>query len=271
MIDNRVKRTLSAGGVAVGTAFFEFGTPGVPALASAAGADFAFFDTEHSGWTNDTVRVLLRAAHGVGLPAFVRPAATQYQLLSQPLDLGAMGLIVPMVESREQAETIVRCTKYPPRGRRGAAFVVAHDDYLPGPVQEKMESANQEILLLPQIETAAGLAAVEEIAAVDGIDVLWVGQFDLTASMGIPGQFDHPRYHEALRRVVAAAEDRGKAAAFMATSPQEAEMVLSTGFRCIAYGGDLWLYQEALRAGVAATRDAAARVRGAVRTGGTSA
>lgn len=145
--------------------------------------------------------------------------------------------------------------KYPPEGRRGAAFGIAHDDYVGGDVHAKMASANRESLLAAQIETASGLENVEAIAAVPGIDVLWVGQFDLTSSLGIPGRFDHPTYLTALDRVAEAALRHGKTAGFMVTSAGEAEQVLGKGYRAIAYSGDLWIYQQALREGIAAVRD----------------
>ena len=104
-------------------------------------------------------------------------------------------------------------------------------------------------MIAAQIETASGLENVDTIAAVPGIDVLWVGQFDLTSSLGIAGEFDHPRYLSALDRVAEAALRHGKAAGFMVTSRKEAELVLSKGYRAIAYSGDLWIYQQALRAG----------------------
>jgi 2-keto-3-deoxy-L-rhamnonate aldolase RhmA len=254
MRENPVKRALARGELAVGTAFFEFCTPGAPRVAAASGAEFAFFDTEHTGWSGDIVRVLVGAAHTAGLVPLVRPAGTVYHLLSQPLDLGAMGLILPMVESGEQAERIVQFAKYPPEGRRGAAFGIAHDDYLGGDVHEKMASANRESMIAAQIETASGLENVDAIAAVPGIDVLWVGQFDLTSSLGIAGEFDHPRYLSALDRVAEAALRHGKAAGFMVTSRKEAELVLRKGYRAIAYSGDLWIYQQALRAGIADVR-----------------
>lgn len=255
MRKNRVKWALARGELTVGTAFFEFCTPGAPRIAAAAGAEFAFFDTEHTGWSTDVVRAMVTAAHMAGLVPLVRPAGTVYHLLSQPLDVGAMGLILPMVESREQAERIVEFAKYPPEGRRGTAFGIAHDDYLGGDVHEKMASANREVLLAAQIETASGLENVEAIAAVPGIDVLWVGQFDLTSSLGIAGQFDHPTFLAALDRVADAARRHGKAAGFMVTSPGDAELVVSKGYRAIAYWGDVWIYQQALAEGVAAVRE----------------
>ena len=254
MRENRVKRALAGGELQVGTAFFEFHTAGAPRIAAAAGAQFVFLDTEHTGWSMDVIRVLITASLTAGVVPLVRPAGTVYHLISQPLDLGAMGLVLPMVESREQAERIVSWAKYPPQGSRGAAFGIAHDDYRGGDVGLKMASANREVLLAAQIETAAGLEHAEEIAAAPGIDVLWVGQFDLTSSLGIPGQFDDPTYLHALDLVAEAARKHRKAAGFMVTSEREAALVLSKGFTAIAYSGDLWIYQQALQAGISGVR-----------------
>jgi 2-keto-3-deoxy-L-rhamnonate aldolase RhmA len=96
---------------------------------------------------------------------------------------------------------------------------------------------------------------VDRIAAVEGIDVVWIGQFDLTASMGIPGQFRHPDYLRALERVVEAADKNGKTAGFMATSVEEGRALLAKGFRILAYWGDLWIYGEGLKAGLAGLRE----------------
>jgi 2-dehydro-3-deoxyglucarate aldolase/4-hydroxy-2-oxoheptanedioate aldolase len=152
----------------------------------------------------------------------------------------------------------VESAKYPPLGRRGAAFGVAHDDYQAGDLAETMRSANDEQLLIAQIETRRGVEAVEAIAAVDGIDVLWVGQFDLTNSLGIPGQFSHPDYLRALDAVLSACHRHGKAAGFMVSSIEQGQAMLDQGFRCLAYWGDLWIYQTALRQGIQALRAAAA-------------
>ena len=256
MRPNKVKRRLAEGGVALGTLVLEFDTTGIARIAAAAGADFVIFDLEHSGWTVETVRRLMATCGGTDLVPLVRPPATQYHLLSGPLDMGAMGLMVPMVESEEQARLIVRSTKYPPTGGRGAAFGVAHDDYQGGDVGEKMRSVNEETLLIAQIETAAGLEQVDRIAAVDGIDVVWIGQFDLTASLGIPGQFQHPDYLAALDRVVNAANRHGKAAGFMTTGVEEGTDLLARGFRALAYWGDIWIYGQGLQHGLAGIRSA---------------
>ena len=257
MRENHVKRRLMRGKVCVGTMVFEFATSGLPRIAAAAGADFAIFDQEHSGWTTDVIRMLLATSRAAESVPLVRVPAAQYNLIAPVLDLGAMGVMVPMVESVEQAELIVRSVKYPPLGRRGAAFGVAHDDYVASDVLKKIASANDETLVIAQIESVAGLENVERIATVPGVDVVWLGHFDLTNSMGIPAAFTDPRYLAAVQRIAKAAEQQGKAAGFMASSIDEAASMLEKGYRCLAYSGDIWIYGQALRDGIEGTRRAA--------------
>lgn len=254
---NQVRRTLGQGGVAIGTMFFEFNTTGIARIAANAGADFALFDTEHTGWDADTIRMLMATARAADIVPMVRVPATQYHLIARPLDLGAMGIMIPMVESEEQARLFVRSAKYPPDGGRGAAFGVAHDDYEGGDVAAKMKSANAEVLLIGLIETVTGIENVEKIAAVDGLDVLWIGHFDLTNSMGMPGQFTHPKFLRAVDSVLEACRRHGKAPGFMAGDVETGQKLLAQGFRCLAYSGDIWLYSQALRQGVTALREAA--------------
>lgn len=254
MRENRVKRALQDGGAAFGTMVFEFNSTGIARLAAEAGADFVIFDMEHTGWSHETVRTLLASARAADLASMVRVPATEYHLLARALDVGAQGLMIPMVESEKQAEQIVAYAKYPPQGNRGAAFGVAHDDYAAGDLVRKMESANREGLLIAQIETALGVERVDKIAAVAGIDVLWIGHFDLTNSLGIPGQFTHPEYLRAVERVLGACRKHGKAAGFMVSNPEEGRRLLDQGFRCLAYWGDLWLYKQALGDGLKALR-----------------
>lgn len=257
MRPNHVKRKIAAGGTSIGTMMFEFNTTGIGRLAAGAGAEFAVFDMEHTGWTLETIRSLVATTRSTEMIPLVRIPAVEYHFVARVLDVGAMGVMAPMVESAAQAEKLVASTKYPPVGRRGAAFSVAHDDYAGGDVVEKMRSANDETLVIAQIETAAGLAEVDAIAAVPGVDVLWIGHFDLTNSLGIPAQFDHPKYHDAVKRVLAACTKHNKTPAMLAADVAGGKQLLAQGFRMVAYGGDLWLYQAALREGVAALNNAA--------------
>jgi 2-dehydro-3-deoxyglucarate aldolase/4-hydroxy-2-oxoheptanedioate aldolase len=247
MRDNRVKQTLCSGGVSVGTMMIEFNTTGIARIAAAAGAEFAVFDMEHSGWSIEEIRVLMATSRAADLVPMVRPPTAQYHFIARALDMGAMGVVIPLVATAETAREVVSWAKYPPRGQRGCGFALAHDDFQGGDLTTKMEHTNDNVMVVAQIETAEGLENVEEIAAVDGIDALWIGQFDLTASLGIPGDFASAKFRDATRRVVAAAHAHGKTAVLavmdvdqLCSGPQE-------GFRMLVYAADLWIYQQALR------------------------
>lgn len=257
MTPNHVKRDLQQGGVSIGTFVFEFNTTGIARIAAEAGAEFAVFDMEHNGWSLESIRTLIATSRCTRMLPLVRIPATEYHFVARVLDIGAMGVMVPMVQTREQAQLIVESAKYPPQGRRGAAFGVAHDDYSGGDIVAKMRSANDELLLIAQIETSQGVENVEEIAAVDGVDVLWIGHFDLTNSLGIAGQFTHPRFLDAVERVLQACRRHDKIPAFMAGDVENGKTLLAQGFRMLAYGGDIWLYQQAVRQGVDALKSAA--------------
>lgn len=251
---NPVKAALAQGDVAIGTMIFEFNTPGIGRIAANAGAEFVIYDMEHTGWSIETIRQLIATTRSADTVPLVRVPAIEYHLLSRPLDVGAMGLMVPMVETAAQAQTIVQSAKYPPTGGRGSAFTIAHDNYTGGDIVEKMRTANDEVLLMAQIETATGVQNADAIAATEGIDVLWIGHFDLSASLGIPGQFTHPDYLRAVDTVLQACHRHGKTPGIMAANVDTAVDRLRDGFRAIAYSGDLWIYAEALQSGIADIR-----------------
>ncbi len=254
MKTNNVKRRLAEGGVSLGTFVFEFNSTGIGRIAAEAGAEFIVFDMEHSGWSMETIRMLMATTPHPTVP-MVRIPAAEYHFVARALDMGAMGIMVPMVESIAQAELLARSAKYPPAGRRGTAFGVAHDDYKSGDIVETMRSANEEQILIAQIESRAGLENVDAIADVEGIDVLWIGHYDLTTSLGIPGQFGHPTFKEAVARISKACRDHGKIGGFMAADVENAKWMLAQGFRMQAFGGDLSLYGRALAAGLTAVRE----------------
>jgi 2-dehydro-3-deoxyglucarate aldolase/4-hydroxy-2-oxoheptanedioate aldolase len=161
-----------------------------------------------------------------------------------------------MVESVEQARAVAEATHYPPKGRRGAAFGFAHDDYEPGDPATKMRAADARNLIIAQIETERGLDAVEAIAAVDGIDCLWLGHFDLTNFLGIPGRFDDPLYLDAIERIVAAGRQHGKALGYMAAEAGLARQYRQHGFNMIATGTDQGILMAGVRNILAAVGEA---------------
>jgi 2-dehydro-3-deoxyglucarate aldolase/4-hydroxy-2-oxoheptanedioate aldolase len=191
--------------------------------------------------------MLVATSRSVDLVPIVRVPVTNYHFIAHALDAGAMGLVIPLVGSAEQARQVVDFAMYPPRGRRGCAFAIAHDDYQGGDIAEKMRHINDNLLIIAQIETAEGVANVDSIAAVEGIDGLWIGQFDLTTSLGIPAQFDHPTFLDATKRVLEACHRHGKAATLAVMDTDQLAAGPANGFRLLVYAADLWIYQQALR------------------------
>lgn len=248
---NPVKRALRDGGRAAGTMIFEFATTGIARIAAAAGAQFAVFDMEHTGWSMETVRMLMATSRAADLVPMVRVPALQYHFVARVLDVGAMGVVVPMVADPSQARTIVESAKYPPEGRRGLAFGVAHDDYRPGDLAGSMRTANEEVMLIAQIETPGGVEQADAIAAVEGIDALWIGQYDLTAQMGIPGRFDEPAFRDATARVLDACRNHGKTCVLGSGDPETLRRGPAEGFRMLVYLTDVWIFQQALSRGLA--------------------
>jgi 2-dehydro-3-deoxyglucarate aldolase/4-hydroxy-2-oxoheptanedioate aldolase len=249
MRDNAVKQKLAAGGTAFGSMVFEFFTPGMPRLLKNAGAEYAMYCMEHTGVSYETLKPQFALCRALDLVPLVRVPGTEYDLIARALDSGALGVMVPLVDTAEQAKLIVSCTRYPPAGgRRGAAFGFAHDDYEGGDVVEKMQAIHERTLVIAMIETKQGLENVDAIAAVPGVDVLWLGHFDLSNFLGIPGQFAHPAFRDAIRKIVAAANKHGKAAGYMAASAALGREYLGHGFRMLATGTDQGMLQEATRA-----------------------
>ncbi|MDH4095280.1 MAG: aldolase/citrate lyase family protein [Betaproteobacteria bacterium] len=248
MRENAVKKSLAAGGRAFGSMIFEFFTPGMPRLLKNAGAEYALYCMEHTGASYETLKPQFALCRALGVIPLVRVPGTEYDLIARALDCGALGVMVPLVDTAAQAEFIVSCTRYPPAGgRRGAAFGFAHDDYEGGDVVEKMKMIHERTLVIAMIETRSGLENVDAIAAVPGVDVLWLGHFDMSNFLGIPGQFSHPVFQDAIRRIVAAAQKHGKAAGYMAASAALGKEYLAHGFRMLATGTDQGMLQEATR------------------------
>ena len=152
-------------------------------IAKSAGCEYIILDMEHSGWGFETVKDQIQFARGAGIVPLVNPPGDDFNLITRSLDLGAKGILVPVVETKAQAEAIVRATRYPPHGRRGSAFGVAHDDYIIGDARKTMKAANDSVLVMIKIETKKGVQNVDEIMAVPGVDAFLIGPNDLAYSL----------------------------------------------------------------------------------------
>ncbi len=250
---NPLRDRVLAGETALGSMIFEFMTPAIPQLLVHAGAEYVIYDMEHTGASLETIKAQVACCRGLPIAPMARVPRGEYHFLARALDIGCHGVMIPMVESVEQARAIVEATHYPPVGRRGAAFGFAHDDYSGGDPKAKMTAADARTLVIAQIETERGLDNVEAIAAVPGIDVLWLGHFDLTNFLGIPGEFDNPVYMKAIERIVAAGRAHKKGLGFMAASADWARSYRKLGFNMLASGTD----QALLTAGVSGILSAA--------------
>jgi 2-dehydro-3-deoxyglucarate aldolase/4-hydroxy-2-oxoheptanedioate aldolase len=252
MTSETLRSRLARGGTAFGTMLFEFNTLGIPRIVAAAGADFALIDLEHTGWGIEGIRPLLVAGMAQNVEMLVRVQGAARHLISPALDLGAGGVMVPMVDDSIEAERVVQAARFAPDGSRG--FGLLYPDQLERGVGAAMRAADDGTLVILQIETEAGLEHVEEIAATAGVDVLWVGQFDLSIALGVPGTFDDARVTKAEDRVLAACVAAEIAAGVLVGSVGVARSMLDRGFRMIALGSDIDLYGEALRSGLQSLR-----------------
>jgi 2-keto-3-deoxy-L-rhamnonate aldolase RhmA len=254
MRDNPVKAKLKRGETAIGTMLFEFFVPGIPRLMAHTGAEFAIYDMEHTGMSFETLRMLAAASRGPSPVPMCRVPATEYHFMARALDVGMLGLMIPMMESAEQARRVVEATRYPPHGRRGAGFGMAQDDYERASLDDKIAAANERTFIIAQIESPDGLENLEAIGATDGIDCLWIGHNDLSIQMGIPGQFTSQAFQDAMARVAEVADKNGKPCGVAAGSIEMAEEWMSKGYRAIAYGADHRLFADGLTSGIDAVR-----------------
>jgi 2-dehydro-3-deoxyglucarate aldolase/4-hydroxy-2-oxoheptanedioate aldolase len=254
MRDNPVKRRLAEGGTAIGTYVMEFFTTGLCRIVANAGADFAIFDMEHGGWGIESLKQQMALAHAAGLTPIINTPETRYERLGLLLDIGAHGLMIPHVESRAQAEELVRSTRYAPHGVRGAGFATAHDDYDASDVRRTMAVENERTLIVAKIESRRGVAAAEEIMSVPGIDVALVTLGDLSLDLGVPGESDHPALAEAMDRVFGICQALGKVPGCAVFDPAAARRRVDQGYRFIQYSWDVGLLGGALKSAVDSLR-----------------
>lgn len=238
----------------LGTYVGEFATPGIGAILKGAGCDFAFLDMEHSGFSFETAKAVLRSLQDAGLATVLRPPSDAIHHISRACDVGAQGICPPMMGTPAQAQKVIDAINYPPAGTRGAAFAIAHDDYVSRPVSEAIEHANAKTSFVALIETAEGVENVEAIAALPGCDCLWIGHFDLSNSLGIPGAFEDPLFTDAVARVMAAGRTSGKSVGRLVNTVRDATRCIGEGCDLICYSGDVWLFKEALQQGLAGIR-----------------
>lgn len=228
--DSASFRSRVLSGDAVLGGFVTWAEGGLVEMLALGGFDFAVLDCEHGFSGAAAVESVVRAADAADIAPIVRVPSPGSDQVGRVLDAGAAGILVPRCEDLEAARRASRAARYAPDGTRGLGAVRANR-YGGEPLAGYVKRANAETLVVVQIETAGALAAVEEIAALPGVDVLFVGPNDLSQALGIPGDTANQRYGEALARIAAAAKSAGKAAGIMAGRRELLPELLELGYR----------------------------------------
>ena len=251
-----LKRRLRAGETTFG-AFLSFQDPGTAEIMAGTGYDWVFIDMEHSPFDLKSLQHVLMAFNGRPTVPIVRVPWNDRIRVKQALDLGAEGILVPMVSSAAEARAAVAACKYPPVGVRGFGPWRASDYYRQ--TEEYIRSANDGIVVVLQIEHEDGVRQVKEILDAPGIDVVCLGPMDLSGSMGMLGQLEHPRVVEVIERVLAAAKDRGLPVCVPMETSLEAQIAWARkGARFVVTGEDHGLLRRAAAAALEQYRNALA-------------
>ena len=244
MIKNRVKEMLKAGRVTVG-AWVNFGIPDSAEILSHMELDWLVFDTEHGPWSFETVQKMMQATSGTEITPIIRVAWNDPVLIKQALDIGAYGLIIPWVNSKEDAINAVRATRYPPEGIRGtgprrcALYGLKTKEYL--------ENANDLILTIVQIETVEAMNNLEEILSVEGVDAIFIGPTDLSASLGILGDTKNEKNLEAIQKILDAGKEAGVPVGIYTLGADYNKIHISQGFQFVVLGSDMSFMIHGLR------------------------
>jgi 4-hydroxy-2-oxoheptanedioate aldolase len=218
-----------------------------------AGLDFVLLDMEHGPLSYETIEHMVLAAERVGIAPVARVEAITESAIIRPLDKGAAGLLVPHVDSRAMAEDVVRFARYAPEGERGMDVLSRAAQYGHLPKNEYLRKANEATLIL-QIEGAEGIRNLDEILAVPGAEVIFVGPYDLSQSLGYPGQIDHPEVVQAVERIVATVRKAGRHVGIYADSPATARKWIDLGVQFVALSVETAIYYQACKRLVAELR-----------------
>jgi 4-hydroxy-2-oxoheptanedioate aldolase len=240
-----LRRRLRSGEVTYGI-FLGAATPVTAEVCAAAGVDWVLLDLEHGAGGEEQALDVIPAAAAYAVPTVVRVESTERIRAGRLLDLGATGVMFPRVETADEAAACVRHLRYPPAGDRGVATYNRMCRY--GLDPGALDRSDNDVLGVVQIETLPALDAVEGIAALDGVDVLFVGPRDLSHALDVPGQTQAPAYLAALDRVLAAARGHGKAAGLLVPDGAAAARMSAAGWRFLAIGSDTALLAGALTA-----------------------
>jgi 4-hydroxy-2-oxoheptanedioate aldolase len=246
---NPIRAALSSGQTLCGP-FQVFTDGAITEIAIGAGFDYVLIDAEHRALNPETIEKLIRTAQGAGGAAMVRPSMLARGPVQYILDSGADAILIPLVNSRAQAEEAVSLCRFPPHGSRGLNSGMRNANWGAADAAAYAAEANRELVVAVQIETVSGLNAVDEIAAVPGVDMLYVGPTDLSHSMGLTGQLTHSDVRAAMTRIFEAGKRHKKWLGVLAVDTTFAKWCMELGVQFLTYKSDV----RFMKAGFAAAR-----------------
>lgn len=240
VLKNKLKKNLKEGKVQMG-AFITAPCPEVVEVLAATGFDFVILDTEHGASGIETVVNMIRGAESYGMPAVVRVHDDTPKILSRYQDIGAYGIQVPMVHTAEQAAKIVEAAKYAPEGKRGmSGGRGAKWGYIPN----YREAVNAESFIAVMCESTEAVENIDEIVKVPGVDAVFIGAYDLSQSLGIPGEVMHPLIEESIAKVLAACQKADVIPGIVAPSLEMARKRIAQGFKYVTLLDDMAFFAE---------------------------
>lgn len=241
-----LKKLLKEGKTALGT-WVTINHPDVVDALSELPLDWLVFDMEHAPLDVQDVEVLMMPLRNTGITPIVRVPWNDMVIIKRVLDIGAEGVLIPWVNSREEAEAAVKYASYPPRGVRGVGPRRATRYGTRSFLEYYSRFEKEERVLIIQIETAKALENIEDILSVEGIDVAYIGPMDLSVNLGIPTQFDHPKFKDALNKVLRTCEKYGVAPGIHAFDAEQVKKYVEMGFRFVAIRNDIAMMLQAFR------------------------
>jgi len=235
---NRLREILRRGEVAIGMTV-SIGHPFVTDILGGIGFDFINFDLQHSPLSIESALSMMEAMSYSETTPIVRVPWNEFAIINSALDIGAHGIIIPFVNTKEDVLKAVQYATYPPKGMRSFGPIRAS---LRDP--EYVETCDEEILILPQIETQEGLKNVEDILSVDKIEAFFVGPYDLSRSLGVWREWNHPKFEDAIQKILEAAENTGTVPGMLAPI-EEIQKTIQRGFKLISIGRDVGFLRQA--------------------------
>jgi len=249
--ENRLKKQLREGKTAIGTMLVEVRQPSVMQVLSNAGLDFVIIDNEHGAFNIETISDLCRAARKLGVTPVVRVPEWSHAHVTQPMDSGAQAIMAPRITEPQQVVEILQMIKYPPVGRRGSVVARGHTDLRAGSIVDVMRDANEESMLVVQIETRQALERIDEILSIPGVDAALVGPTDLSVALGVPGKMTDPVLVAAITSVLESCHRHMVFPAIQMNDLTLAAHWASKGMKMVSFNSEIGILTQGVTGAVA--------------------